>query len=206
MKKSVFIVAADGSKLDTEADLFAKLDSDEAFLIKKHPDIDKLGWRVYVDSSPDLKQDYFAIKAIDRLRALRDALQDLDTPTWRVAALAIEYQNLLMIYRQPVTYSAVGKFTRQGQLGRIAEDTLCMSVLSALRAEGLTFNDAICDMQSASADLLEIVGVELDYSEKTKTKSERFRFKRPVEGGPNKIENFAVSTLKNKWSKAKKDR
>lgn len=105
MTKPVVIVAADGAKLNTEADLFAKLDQDEEFLLKKHPLIDDDIWRDLV--APQNVQDKLAVTTIDRLRALRDALQKRDTPAWQVAALAISYQNMVMIYWEPVVQTKV---------------------------------------------------------------------------------------------------
>lgn len=131
-KREVFIVAEDGVKLDSEGDVFAKLDSDEAFLLEQHPEINEVSWRVRISVKPGMQRERIAVITLDRLRALRDALQDTDTPAWEAAALGIKYQEMVTIYRQPVTASAKGKAHRTGARGREPTDDLAMLVLRNL--------------------------------------------------------------------------
>ncbi len=98
-----YIVADGGRKLDTEADLFKSLDADEADLLKQHPHIDNDVWRGFLRFIPESAREQIAVQTFDRLRVLRDALQNTETPAWKAAVLAIKYQDMLMIYRQPIT-------------------------------------------------------------------------------------------------------
>ena len=95
---NVFVVADGGRKLDTEAELFKELDADEAKLLKQHPNIENDVWREFLRFDPESAREQIAVQTLDKLRVLRDALKDPDTPAWKAApdrALNLRSQPML---------------------------------------------------------------------------------------------------------------
>jgi len=189
-KRDVFIVADGGRKLDTEADLFKGLDDDEAKLLKQHPNIENDVWRAFLRFDPESAREQIAVQTLDKLRVLRDALKDPDTPAWEVTALGIAYQDLIMIYRQRENATAIGKVYSKRSRAREAQDELTVRVLRHLRSQDKTWKKTLRALESAAKNETKIADVEIEYD------GGRFFFSR--HGESDQVEDFKVSTLQYK--------
>lgn len=198
MKREVFLVADAevGRFPDTEAGLLDRLAHDERYILEHHPHAATQSWRALakVGGKP---RDGIAAHMIERLYELRDALGDPSTPVWKAARLGISYQNLVMVYRQPLNQKNVGAVVRKGQPGRRANDELCMAVLRALKGSGLGPDQAVDRMRELSGDWEKIADVEIDFD------AGSFIFRQRRDNLPDREESFSEATIRrHKWSKA----
>ena len=198
-KKEVFIVPGTGSKLDSRESVIEKLDNDERFILAQHPTLEQDIVLTILSRPPESKERQIAVETLSRLRAVRDALQDENTPAWKAAALGMRYQDMVNIYRQPLVKSATGKAHRGTAPTRKADDELALVVLKVLRDHGLTWEQAQDELAAASADLDVIAGVEID----KRADGLGYLFRQRSDNGPDLEQSFALSTLRNKWAKAK---
>lgn len=196
-KQPVFIIPGGPAlKLDSESGVFIRLDSDEAYLLERYPEIDDVLWRFSVLAGADRASEQWAIKVLDSLRALRKALQDASTPAWKAAALGMMFQQAALTYGQPSTASAMGKANAKRAQPRGADDKLARKVLRYLRRErGLTWNLTLQELENAweNAGTIARVVIERD--------GERWLFSRKGRDLSRHIEPFTTSTLQRKFSK-----
>lgn len=189
-KREVFIVA-DGSQWpDTKAGLLDRLDADEADLLKQHPHIENDIWRAFLRFDPESAREQIAIQTLDKLRVLRDALKDSDTPAWKAAALGIAYQDLITIYRQPVTQSATGRANADKKTAPKPKDELTVHVLRHLRSQGKTWKETLRALESAASNESKIADIEIEYD------GNRFFFSDHEK--PDQVEDYTASTLQTK--------
>jgi len=157
MKREVFLVANAevGRFPDTEAGLLDRLAHDERYILEHHPHAAAQSWRALakVGGKP---RDGIAAHMIERLYELRDALGDPSTPVWKAARLGISYQNLVMVYRQPLNQKNVGAVVRKGQPGRAPNHDLPLRVLKALKGSGMTWKEILrrFDREPAVGDIV----------------------------------------------------
>jgi hypothetical protein len=197
-KREVFIVADDGWQLKSEKELRDFLDTAEKLLLKDHPGIDNTLIQGIIRAG-GTERDRLALMVLERLRILRDTLNEPDTPAWQAAALGIRFQDLAMIYRQPITASAKGRAHRKGAAGRKAKDEPVMRVFRNLR-----------DLSPAEA--LEAMRVRQKisdvyvYSTGTGKKRRWFFESRDRQGKILSSVDYAESTLKSKKFRKAKQR
>ena len=202
MKKPVFIVAEDPHVMETEADVLAKLDQDEEFLLRKHPRIDDDTWRLIVSSFPGHGKDQLAIETLDRLRLVREGLQDPTTPAWRVAAVAMSFQDRLKDYWQQVIPTALGRVYADRKAPRQVNDELCVRVLchlrGRLRGKDKTWKKTLQALEVAASNESKIADVEIEQD------GNKFIFTLEHDDNSATVEDFKVSTLEcKKFNKAR---
>lgn len=197
-KRDVFIVA-DGSQWpDTEAGLLDRLDAEEAYLLKHHPLIDNGVWRSLANLTLDMQQEQMAVQAMDRLRALRDALQNPEITAWQAASLAMKFQDMVAIYRQPVTQSETGRSNANKRAAPKPNDELTMLVMRYLRNQGKPWKEVLRALETAASNEGMIADVEIQQI------GDRFYFTQQHAGKLDQVEDFTVSTLqRKKFSKAR---
>ena len=135
---------------------------------------------------------------------LLDLLSCPDIPRWVLADAAMMYQNQVGNYCFEQDVAHLGKVNvRDRTSTRKANDELASGVLQCLRAEGMSWPRALEKLKDAAENLEAIDGTEIDFSDSSH-RGERFTFRRRIEGGPDKIEEFSTSTLRRKkWPKAR---
>ncbi len=194
MARDVFL-DTDRAPIGSEADLIAHVERTELGLLDQFPEIDNETWRTFMWMGKRARE-CLAVELIELARLVRTEIAG-GVPAWRLAAVAMSYQDRLMRYKQPEFTRAVGTINSSRRTsGRQADDELAIRVLRALRAREMSFDQALQAMSDAHRDGRKIAQVDVEHAP---GKNAKWKFSKS-----DKTEIFSESTLRGKkWQAAK---